>query len=75
MVDNQHKKISGYRDLTEAEIALINEVKDEGERLRALLLRVKGIAGVDQRAVAIAQTELQTAMMWLVRAIARPEGF
>lgn len=27
MVDNQHKQISGYRDLSQAEIDLMNEVK------------------------------------------------
>ncbi|KGH08718.1 DUF7681 family protein [Comamonas thiooxydans] len=26
-MDNQHKKITGYRDLTEQEIALMNEIK------------------------------------------------
>lgn len=26
-MDNQHKKITGYRDLTEEEIALMNEIK------------------------------------------------
>ena len=26
-MDNQHKKITGYRDLTEQEIALLNEIK------------------------------------------------
>ena len=30
MVDNQHKKITGYRDLTEQEIAIMNKMKECG---------------------------------------------
>ncbi|MDO5940636.1 Acb2/Tad1 domain-containing protein [Burkholderia cepacia] len=43
-MDNQHKLIAGYRDLTEDEIALMNEVKKKAaevgdlvEKLRAAL--------------------------------------
>lgn len=39
-MENQHRKISGYRKLAQAEIDLINEIKAEGERLAALLHRV-----------------------------------
>ena len=35
-------KITGYRQLTETEAALINEIKAEGERLHAIYLRVSG---------------------------------
>ena len=33
MVDNQHKKITGYRDLSEAEIGLMNSVKLHAESI------------------------------------------
>ncbi len=36
-MDNQHRKIAGYRDLTEAELALINKIKATGLQLEALL--------------------------------------
>jgi hypothetical protein len=75
MVDNQHKKISGYRDLTEAEIALMNEVKATGATMAALVDKIQKTPDIDPRCAAIAKTELQTGLMWLVRAIARPEGF
>jgi hypothetical protein len=75
MVDNQHRQIKGYRELTTEEIALMNEVKAKGEELRELLQKVRETPGTDARATAIAQTELQTALMWLTRAIARPESF
>lgn len=37
MVDNQHKKIKGYRDLSEAEIALMNEAKELAEQCGELI--------------------------------------
>lgn len=77
-MDNQHRKITGYRELSEAEIALMNEVKDlaaeVGDLIESLRRDADG-AGFDQRAVSIAATELQTGFMWLVRSIARPETF
>ncbi len=36
-MENQHRKINGYRDLSEAEIALINKIKAQGQALEALL--------------------------------------
>lgn len=36
-MDNQHRKIAGYRDLTEAELALMNKIKAQGAQLEALL--------------------------------------
>lgn len=32
-MDNQHKKIKGYRDLSQAEIDLMNEVKAIGPQV------------------------------------------
>ena len=40
-MDNQHKKIKGYRDLSEAEIDLMNRIKDHAENTRLLLKTVK----------------------------------
>jgi hypothetical protein len=74
-MDNQHRKISGYRELTEAEIAAMNALKAKGAELGAILDEVKEMPGIDQRALAIARTELQTGLMWAVRAVARPQGF
>ena len=75
MVDNQHRLIKGYAELSEVQIVMINEVKAEGEALRKLLDRVAMVDDVDARCVAMAQTSLQAGMMWLTRAIARPGGF
>lgn len=39
-MDNQHKLIKGYRELSAEEIALMNEVKAAGEQLGALVNKV-----------------------------------
>lgn len=40
-MENQHRKIKGYRELTEDEIALMNMIKNEGEDLRQMLQTVQ----------------------------------
>lgn len=71
-MENQHKKITGYRDLTEAEIALMNEAKELEAKFNGLIDRLKSTGGIDQRQVAIAQTEGESAFMRAVRSIAQP---
>jgi UDP-glucose 6-dehydrogenase len=74
-MDNQHKHIKGYRDLSAEEIALMNEVKTKAEEVGVLIEKLQSASGLDQRAVAIGKTEAQTAFMWLVRAVAQPTTF
>jgi len=76
-VENQHKHITGYRDLSQEEIDAMNEVKQLGEKCGALIekLQASKDAGYDQRWVSIAKTDLQTGIMAAVRAIARPTSF
>lgn len=40
-MENQHRKIRGYRELTQEEIDLMNEVKTKGLELEALINKVK----------------------------------
>lgn len=75
MVDNQHKKISGYRDLTEDEIALMNQCKALAAQCGELVQKMTTAHPIDQRCVALAKTNLQQGFMWLIRSVARPEGF
>lgn len=75
MVDNQHRKITGYRDLTEDEIALMNLCKGKAEELRELCELIGKSDNVDQRWLAIARTDLQKGFMSLIRSVARPETF
>ncbi|MGH8386133.1 MAG: DUF7681 family protein [Pseudomonas sp.] len=73
-MDNQHRKIKGYRELAQAEIDGINAIKDKGTEIGRLLDALGDILGIDKRALAIARTELQTGLMWATRAIAQPES-
>ena len=75
MVDNQHRKISGYRDLSEEEIALMNEIKGPGIELERIITRLRRTRGIDQRWVNIGQEDLQKGLMALVRAVAKPDSF
>lgn len=74
-MENQHQHIKGYRDLTESEIAQMNAIKGEGERLGAMIASLKSSPGYDQRWVSIAQTHLQQGIMAAVRAVAQPTTF
>lgn len=74
-MENQHKKIKGYRDLSQAEIDAMNAVKSEGERLRLLISEMRENKDLDQRWISIAETNLQQGIMAAVRAVARPESF
>jgi hypothetical protein len=73
-MDNQHRKIRGYRDLSEDEIDAINQIKGMGSRVDVLIETLTA-TGVDQRWIAIAKTQLQQGFMALTRAVAKPEGF
>lgn len=39
-MDNQHKKIKGYRDLSQEEIDMMNEIKQKGIELHSLIMKV-----------------------------------
>lgn len=86
-MDNQHKKISGYRDLSQTEIDLMNLVKAKAEEVGALLeeitrLRAANPESVDSgqlvesyRNINLSKDNLQTGFMWLTRAVALPTTF
>jgi hypothetical protein len=46
-MENQHRQIKGYRELSQAEIDLMNEVKALGPQLEALCNKVK--AHIDEQ--------------------------
>lgn len=77
-MDNQHKLISGYRELTQEEIDLMNEGKALAETVSEYLEKVRAAAvtvGVDHRRLAIGRTELQQGFMAVIRSIAQPTTF
>ena len=74
-MENHHRKIKGYRELSQAEIDLMNEVKAQGVALGELVQKLRGTPGLDQRWVAIGATDLQTGLMALTRSVAQPSFF
>ena len=88
---DQHKKIKGYRDLSQDEIDLMNRIKKHAEMTAELLNEVKDMRDAyqsemappltrsqfseSQRCLALAKTNLQTGQMWFVRAVALPDSF
>ena len=114
-MENQHRKIIGYRELSQEEIDLMNKVKALGAAFEAVLLEVlahiegqhddayglvfdpeigRKVAYGSQlpddmaadlikrledatpaRFAALAKTDIQTALMYLTRAVAQPTFF
>lgn len=83
--------ITGYRQLTTAEVALMNRIKALGVELGLLVAELRalpttfpgcapcvsdtGQPSVDQRWVSIGATDLQTGLMALTRSVAQPTTF
>ena len=90
-MENQHRKITGYRELNAEEIALMNEVKELGPQIEAVILKVQAHVkkqredydenyqrledATPERFSALAKTDFQTGLMYLVRAVAQPTTF
>jgi hypothetical protein len=90
-MENQHRLIKGYRELTQVEIDLMNRIKAKGREMLELQKEVleyldnqvkntEWSAELEQhlehttpnRWAALAKTDMQTATMFLVRAVAQP---
>lgn len=71
-MDNQHKLVKGYRDLSQSEIDAMNSIKLAEQNIGQLFQQVQAIPGVDQRALSIAKTQLQQGFSWFVRGVAQP---
>lgn len=81
--------VTGYRQLTQEQVALLNEVKAAFNAVGAVLDKLSSYTAcpspspsddpekfvADGRCLAIARTEAQTASMWASRAITRPSSF
>ena len=88
-MENQHRKIKGYRELNQDEIDLMNEIKEAGVRIGALVDKVNRVnSSTDDedfaelvtrsqamRWAAEAKTDFQKGLMCLTRAVAKPEVF
>lgn len=72
-MDNQHRRISGYRELSESEIDLMNQAKSLEEQAGDLVRRLEA-QGVDKRWLNIGRTDLQKGFMAVVRSITLPDS-
>lgn len=74
LVENQHEKIQGYRDLTEKEINTVNDIKDLEREFSDLWKNIKdsSILQADPRWLAVAKTNIQQGFMALTRAVTKP---
>ena len=74
-MENHHRRIKGYRELSQSEIDAMNEIKSKGAELGELVAKLRGMDGLDQRWLSIGATDLQTGLMALTRAVAQPTSF
>jgi len=81
-MNNQHKKIKRYRDLSQGEIDAMNELKELSEQCGRVIERLQRQVGnskqtwtVAQRELALGKTNLQQGFMWAIRSIAQPGSF
>ena len=88
-MDNQHRQISGYRDLTQEEIDLMNEAKALEAKCLAFQKKVmRYLAEQEQQGAGemhrqreafahrwaqIGKTDIEKGFMALVRAVAQPQ--
>lgn len=74
-MDNQHKPIKGYRDLSQEEINLMNSIKLMGLTIGALVNELEANSSLDQRWVEQGKMNMQKGLMSLTRAVAQPTTF
>lgn len=75
-MDNQHKMIAGYRDLSKEEILAINAIKHEGKQIEDLIAMLKeNCPAHDHRWLDAGIIDLQRGLMALTRSVARPTNF
>jgi hypothetical protein len=82
-MDNQHKLIKGYRDLSQQEIDLINEGKELSAQVGAwiskleesLNFEIRNLVDPDPRWLEAGKTDLQKGFMSVIRSIAKPTSF
>lgn len=74
-MENQHQKIKGYRDLTQEEIDLMNEVKEKGAELGVLIEKLDNMDEIDKEWLVAGKLGVQQGLMAITRSITRPDFF
>ncbi|QBQ99236.1 DUF7681 family protein [Paraburkholderia pallida] len=63
-MENQHRKIAGYRELSQAEIELMNQIKQKGAELLGLQAQLAGLLSTDAEAKKAAAQKSTTYEPW-----------
>jgi hypothetical protein len=79
-MENQHRQIKGYRELSEDEIRVMNAIKETAAVVGNFVdslgsLDSSSDFSIDKRWLSIARTDLQKGFMALTRCVAKPEFF
>lgn len=86
-MENQHRAIKGYRELSQVEIDLMNKIKTKGAEIGELVAELRTHTGpktsdddqskiaLDQRWISIGATHMQEGLMALTRGVAQPTFF
>lgn len=74
-MENQHRQIKGYRELSQEEIDLMNEIKTLGPKIEIVVNKLRANGNLDQRWISIGVTNLQQGLMALTRGVAQPSFF
>ena len=74
-MENQHRQIKGYRELTPEDIKLMNDVKEKGAELGELIEKLNMMLEIDKRWLEIGKTNIQQGLMAVTRAITKPDFF
>lgn len=75
MAQQQTTGIQGYRQLSTAEIDLVNQIKSKAQEIDSLVRQLEAMPDIDKRWLAVGKTDLQKGFMGVVRAIAKPTTF
>lgn len=77
-MENQHRKIAGYKELNQDQIDKMNEIKQLAAQVGDLVYELDEMfpnPGQQSRWVSIGRTDLQQGFMALSRAVADPDFF
>lgn len=74
-MENQHRLIKGYKELTKEQIDLMNEVKQKGAELDILLQKLLNTGQVDLTWFTAGKLQLQQGLMAVTRSITKPDFF
>lgn len=73
MTDHQPMPVAGYTAQPQSNVDLANEGKELEERYLRWLDKLAAHPDTDKRCVALGMTNMQTAAMWAIRSIFKPQ--